>query len=103
MDQIILSLGVQDTEFAGKLIKDARQQRINKIQYSQMNPLQKIEASSPTEQRYLQLLERVGSAMAIDGNIVKILTYILIFMTEFVDDEFDERNGESDSNSNFET
>ena len=93
MDQIILSLGVEDTEFAGKLIRDARQQRINKIQYSAMNSLQKIEASSPTEQRYLQLLERVGGTMAIDVNIVKILSYILIFLSEFVDDEFEERNG----------
>ena len=93
MDQIILSLGVEDTEFAGKLIRDGRQQRINKIQYSAMNSLQKIEASSPTEQRYLQLLERVGGTMAIDVNIVKILSYILIFLSEFVDDEFEEQNG----------
>ena len=93
MDQIILSLGIKDTEFAGKLIKDARLQRINKIQYSAMNSLQKIEASSPTEQRYLQLLERVGGTMAVDVNIVKILSYILIFLSEFVDDEFEERSG----------
>ena len=95
MDQIILSLGVEDTEFAGKLIRDARSQRINKIQYSNMNSLQKIEASSPTEQRYLQLLDRIGSTMAIDVNIVKMLTYVLIFLNEFEDDEFEERAGKS--------
>ena len=92
MDQIILSLGEEDTEHVGKLINEARQQRANKKQMT-MNGLQKIEASSASEQRYLQLLERVGNTMTLDANALKMLSYILIFLTEFEDSEFQERIG----------
>ena len=93
MDQIILSLGLDDTEHVSKLIDQARQQRANMKNYSTINSLQKIEASSPSEQRYLQLLERVGSTMTLDVNVVKMFAYILIFLTEFDDTELQERQG----------
>ena len=63
LDQIVLSLGINDCEFAKKLITDVKQQRSNRIEYSHMNSLQKIDRASPTERRYSKLLERVGTTV----------------------------------------
>jgi hypothetical protein len=83
LDQIVITLGVNDCEFARQIIADARKQRINKIEYTSMNSVQKINTSSPAEQRYNQLLERVGSIVTFDINLSKLLTYILLFMGDF--------------------
>ena len=85
MDQIVISLGINDCDFARKLIFDAKQQKINKIHYSSMNALQKIEVSSPAELRYNKLMERVGSTMTFDVNLVKLLSYVLLFLCDFED------------------
>ena len=52
LDQIVITLGINDCDFAKQIIENARQQQINKIQYSSMNTLQRIDTSSPAEQRY---------------------------------------------------
>jgi len=91
LDQIVITLGINDCDFAKQIIENARQQQINKIQYSSMNTLQRIDTSSPAEQRYNRLLERVGSSVSFDVNLSKILTYVLIFMSEFSATEVDER------------
>lgn len=83
LDQIVISLGINDCDFARKLILDAKQQRINKIQYTSMNALQKIEHSSPSEMRYNKLLERVGTTMTVDVNLIKLLSYVLLFLCDF--------------------
>lgn len=83
LDQIVITLGVNDCEFARKIIRDARQQRINKIDYSAMNSLQKIDLRSPDEQSYQRLLERVSSTVTFDTNLSKLLTYVLLFMSDF--------------------
>ena len=46
---------------------------------------------SEAEQRYNKLLERVGTAISIDVNLSKLLTYCMLFLTEF-DDHMEERN-----------
>ena len=51
LDQIVITLGISDCDFAHKLVSDAKNQWINKINYRAMNPIQKIEDSSPLEQR----------------------------------------------------
>ena len=48
----MITLGINDCDFAKQIIENARQQQINKIQYSSMNTLQRIDTSSPAEQRY---------------------------------------------------
>ena len=40
---------------------------------------------------FSRLLERVGSSVSFDVNLSKILTYVLIFMSEFSATEVDER------------
>ena len=48
--------------------------------------LQKIVSGSDSENRYNKLMERVGSSISFDINLSKILTYCLLFMSEFHDD-----------------
>ena len=43
LDQIVITLGINDCDFARQIITDARNQHINKINYSRMNTIQKIE------------------------------------------------------------
>ena len=71
LDQIILTLGINDCDFAKKLLVDVKQQHINKIQYNSMNSLQKIDKASPIERRYSKLMERVGSTL----RLVRQLSY----------------------------
>jgi hypothetical protein len=82
LDQIVLSLGINDCEFAKKLITDVNQQRSNRIEYSHMNSLQKIDRASPTERRYSKLLERVGTTVSSDVNLVTLLSYVLLFSND---------------------
>ena len=63
LDQIVLSLGMNDCDFAKKLITDVKQQRSNRIEYKMMNSLQVINQATPTEMRYKKLLERVGTTV----------------------------------------
>merc|ERR1712062_468298 len=86
LDQIIVTLGINDCDFAKQIIRDASQQRINKIEYTSMNGIQKIVSGSDSENRYNKLMERVGSSISFDINLSKILTYCLLFMSEFPDD-----------------
>lgn len=86
LDQIIVTLGINDCDFAKQIIRDASQQRINKIEYTSMNGIQKIVNGSDSENRYNKLMERVGSSISFDINLSKILTYCLLFMSEFHDD-----------------
>ena len=112
-------MGINDCDFAKQIIRDASQQRINKIEYTSMNgiqvcsstylllsrkedldlirifplkilfffsSLQKIVSGSDSENRYNKLMERVGSSISFDINLSKILTYCLLFMSEFPDD-----------------
>merc|ERR1719195_405536 len=43
----------------------------------------KINTSSPTERRYNKLVERVGTTVSVDENFVKLLSYILLFSSDF--------------------
>ena len=103
-------MGINDCDFAKQIIRDASQQRINKIEYTSMNGIQvcrkedldlirifplkilfffsfqKIVSGSDSENRYNKLMERVGSSISFDINLSKILTYCLLFMSEFPDD-----------------
>lgn len=57
-----------------------------------MNALQKIETSSPSEMRYNKLLERVGTTMTCDVNLVKLLSYVLLFLCDFEEDLEDQQD-----------
>ena len=65
LDQIVIAMGIDDCNVtsAKKMIMDLKNQRINKLQYSLCNSLQKIDTTSPTEIRYNLLLEKVGSTL----------------------------------------
>jgi len=91
LDQIVLSLGMNDCDFAKKLITDVKQQRSNRIEYNMVNSLQIINQATPTERRYSKLLERVGTTVSSDVNMVTLLSYILLFSNDFSDSTM-ERN-----------
>lgn len=91
LDQIVSSLGMNDCDFAKKLITDVKQQRSNRIEYNMVNSLQIIDQATPTERRYSKLLERVGTTVSSDVNMVTLLSYILLFSNDFSDSTL-ERN-----------
>lgn len=86
-DQILISLGIDDLAAAKNMIMSAMKTQtcMNKIAYSNMNALQKIEEESESEKRYNVLLERVGSSVTFNNDLVKLLSYVLLFMGDFSD------------------
>jgi len=90
LDQIVLALGINDYDFTKKLITDIKQQRINRIEYNMCNSLQKIDSSSPTERRFNKLVERVGTTISVDENLITLLSYVLLFSTDFAEEGVDQ-------------
>jgi len=81
LDQILISMGVDDLFAAMKTVSSAmKKSNLQRIDYSTFNTVQKV-GNSESEKRYNELLERIGATLSVDMDLVKILTFILIFST----------------------
>lgn len=84
LDQILYSMGIDDVESGKKMImvtlKNAGE--LGRIDYKNFNSLQKIE-DNEVEDRYEQLLARVGSTVSLRPEIVKLFSYIILFSADF--------------------
>ena len=91
MDQILISLGIDDIQSAQNIISATLKNHsvLNHIDYKTFNTIQEKVDSTVEEQRYDQLLSRVGSTVAFNANLVKILTYILLFSGDIRDPRVD--------------
>ena len=68
--QILISMGVDDLLAAKNMVMSALQTtEMKRIDYSTFNSLQKVENSS-TEARYNALLQRVGTTVSFDADLV---------------------------------
>jgi len=86
LDQILYSLGVDDVEVGKRTILAAMRQNngeIGRISYKNFNSIQKVDESSEAESRYNRLLARVGSAISIHPELVKLVSYIILFSGDF--------------------
>ena len=95
LDQILTSLGFEDLETAKNMIlttlksNSTKEGDYKKIEYKKFNTIQKTAEQSAAEHRYDSLLSRIGAAVTFNQNLVKLLSYILIFCSDFSDDEID--------------
>jgi hypothetical protein len=79
LDQILISMGVDDLVAAMQTVSSAmKTMSLKRIDYLTFNTLQKM-GSHQSEQRYNELLEHVGITVSFDIDLVKILSYILLF------------------------
>ena len=92
-DQILHSLGFEDRDAATKLIEEVKQAyKINEteykaISYKNFNTIQEKKDDTADEQRYDQLVSRVGASAGIDKCVLVLLSYALLFSSDF-EDEF---------------
>lgn len=85
LDQILISMGVDDLMAAKNMVMTALQTtELKRIDYRTFNSLQKVENSS-IEARYNVLLQRVGTTVSFDADLVKMLSYVLLFSVNFSD------------------
>ena len=63
LDQIAISLGIDDCNLVKKMIMDLKKHNCNKIQYNLTNSVQKLDTTSLIEIRYNMLLEKVESTL----------------------------------------
>ena len=99
LDQILTSLGLQDLESAKNMIlttlksNSTNEEDYKKIDYkkwtSGFNTVQKTPDQTASEKRYDILLSRIGKAVAFNQNLIKMLSYILIFCSDFHDEDID--------------
>ena len=99
LDQILTSLGLQDLESAKNMIlttlksNSTKEEDYKKIEYkkwtSGFNTVQKTPDQTASEKRYDFLLSRIGKAVAFNQNLIKMLSYILIFCSDFHDEDID--------------
>ena len=113
LDQILYSLGVDDVEVGKRTIiaamRQTNDQNIGRISYKNFNSIQKVrelqshgqsffrhprqqfitnlatqvDESSESESRYDRLLARVGAAISIHPELVKLVSYIVLFSADF--------------------
>ena len=104
LDQIRYSVGLDDIETVETMIVEEQQLhssnksnslenykrnyiRIYKtIEYKNFNTIQKIESDSPAEQRFDIILARVGECVDLDENLVIMLSYILLFSNDLIEE-----------------
>ena len=56
---------------------------LHRVNYSKYNPLQKLDEDKTLETRYDILQSRVGRTVCIDPDFVKILTFVILFSSDF--------------------
>ena len=95
LDQILTSLGFEDIETAKNMIlttlksNSTKEEDYKKIDYKKFNTIQKTADQTASEKRYGVLMSQIGSAVAFNQNLIKILSYVLIFCSDFSDDNID--------------
>ena len=95
LDQILTSLGFEDLETAKNMIlttlnsNNTKEEDYKKIDYKKFNTIQKTADQTAEEIRYDLLLSRTGNAVAFNQNLIKILSYVLIFCSDFRDEDMD--------------
>jgi len=95
LDQILTSLGFEDIETAKNMIlttlksNSTKEEDYKKIDYQKFNTIQKTADQTASEKRYGVLLSQIGSAVAFNQNLIKILSYVLMFCSDFSDDDID--------------
>lgn len=101
IDQIISFCGKEDFKVAKNLIKSTLQTNNVKesdykiIPYEKMGHTQKLSETytGTSKENYYQILSRVGSAVSFNLNLVKLLTYLVLFCTGLGDTELDVLGG----------
>ena len=94
-DQIFTSLGFEDLQIAKNLIKvtlendNTKEDSYKKIEYKKLNTIQSIDPHSAEEGRYNKLLFQTGAVVSFSQNLVKMLSYVLLFCNDFHDPEID--------------
>jgi len=84
-DQILITMGVDDfTEVRSMIMTAMQSTELKRIDYQTFNSLQQVN-NSESEARYNTLLQRVGSKVSFDPDLVKILSYILLFTVDYLE------------------
>ena len=97
LDQILYSLGTEDRETARTMIAGRRHLNNNPgedyklIDYKNFNTLQEKKDNSLSEIRYDKLSSWVGAAVGNDQNLLKILSYVILFCSDFYDECVDSK------------
>ena len=93
LDQILTSLGFEDVETAKTMIlttlksNNTKEEDYKKIDYKKFNTIQKTADQTSAEQRYGILMSQIGSAVAFNQNLIKILSYVCLLYTSDAADE----------------
>ena len=85
--QILITMGVDDLMAARTMVMAAmKTTELKRIDYQTFNSLQKVD-NSDMERRYNTLLQRVGTTVSFDPDLVKLLTYVLLFSIDFSEND----------------
>lgn len=87
LDQILITMGVDDLLAARNMVMTAmKTTELKRIDYQTFNSLQKV-GNSAIEMRYNTLLQRVGVTVSFDPDLVKMLSYVLLFSVDFTESD----------------
>ena len=93
--QILYSLGIDDLETVNTIIAEVKRthnaqiQDYKTIEYRNFNTIQEINENAEGEKRYELLLSRVGEIFAFDEVLLTLLSYVLLFCSDFDDEVVD--------------
>ena len=96
LEQILSSLGIDDIETAKSMIAATLQSHstteedYKKIDYKKFNTLQEKADNTASEARYDILLSRVGATVGFNQNLIKVLSYVLLFCSDFRDERVED-------------
>lgn len=84
LDQILYSMGVDDIDVGKKMIMTTMKAAgdLGRIDYQNYNSIQKL-GDETTENRYNQLLSRVGATVSLTPELVKLLSYVVLLSPDF--------------------
>jgi len=97
IDQILNSCGKEDVKVAKNLImstlnsKNVKESDYKMIPYEKNNNSQKVtdKSNDAMEGKYHHFLTRIGAAVSFNPNLVKLLSYLILFCTVSEDNEID--------------
>jgi hypothetical protein len=80
-------MGVDDLMAARNMVMAAmKTTELKRIDYQTFNSLQKVD-NSAVESRYNTLLQRVGTTVSFDPDLVKMLSFVLLFSIDFTESD----------------
>ena len=97
-DQLLCSLGIDDLKTAADIVEEVKatyntnEQDFKPIEYKNFNTIQRRIDDSEEEDRYDLLLSRVGANAGLDENTLVLLTYVILFCTDFSDETLNEKS-----------